>query len=99
MLFAGRKPDHVARPNSFDWPSPALCQTAACRYDQRLTQRVSVPGSASPGLEGNARAKCAGWILRFKQGINADGAGKIFCWSFAGRLGAASFDVHGEGDG
>jgi hypothetical protein len=58
---------------------------------------MRVPGSPSAGFEGNPGAKCASWILRFEQGINADGAGEIFCLSFAGRLGAVSFDLHGEG--
>jgi hypothetical protein len=99
MLFAGRKPNHVARPNLFDWTSPALGQAGACGYDQSLTQRMSMPGSPSGGLERNTGTKHASWIVRFEQWINADSAGKIVRGSFAGRLGARSFDVHGEGDG
>src|SRR5690349_24059306 len=54
VLLAGWEPDHVARPNLFDRPTPALRPTAAGRHDEHLAQRVGVPSGASAGLERNA---------------------------------------------
>jgi hypothetical protein len=95
MFFTRWKPDDVTGPNFFDGAAPTLSQAAACRYDQSLTQRMGVPRCASTRLECNAGGKHASWTVRFDQGINADGAGKIFGWSFAGRLGARSSNIHG----
>src|SRR2546427_12050210 len=38
MLFTGREPDHVTRPNFLDGASPALCQAAASRHNKGLTR-------------------------------------------------------------
>src|SRR5437764_10616756 len=44
MLLTRREPDHVAGPDLLDRPTPALRPAAAGRHDQRLTERVGVPG-------------------------------------------------------
>lgn len=36
MLFARRKPNHVARVNFFDWTAPALGPTTAGCHNKRL---------------------------------------------------------------
>src|SRR6266446_6060950 len=53
VLLTRWEPDHVARPNCLDRTSPALCEAAARRHDQVLTQRVGVPCGAGAGLEGD----------------------------------------------
>jgi len=47
MLLARRKPDYVPGPNLLDRAARALCETAASRHDQGLSQRVGVPGCPS----------------------------------------------------
>ena len=49
VLFAGGEPDDIAGPNLLDWPAVALCPAAAGRHDQRLAERVRVPGRAGAG--------------------------------------------------
>ena len=56
MLFARRKPDHVARPNFLDRPTPSLRPAAAGRHDQGLTERVRMPCRPGSRLEGDAGA-------------------------------------------
>src|SRR6266516_7905732 len=55
---------------------------------------VAVPGGPSARLERDTGADRACRTGCLEQGVNAYRAGKILGWSFAGRLGAASFDVH-----
>ena len=57
MLLAGRNPDHVARPDLLYRPAPALCTAAARRHDQRLPQRVRMPGRAGARLERDPYAR------------------------------------------
>ena len=52
----GREPDDVARPDFLDRAALALHPAAAGRDDQRLAQRMGVPGGARAGLEGDAGA-------------------------------------------
>jgi hypothetical protein len=54
-----QEPDHVPRPKLLDRASPALCQAAASRHDQRLGQRVGVPCCPSAGLERDTGAEHA----------------------------------------
>ena len=56
VLLAGREPDHVARPDLLDRPAPALRPAEPSGHDQRLAQRMRVPGRAGAGLEGDAGA-------------------------------------------
>src|SRR4051812_23897098 len=46
VLFTRRKPDHVAWPDLFYRPAPALYPAAASRDDQRLPERMRVPRRA-----------------------------------------------------
>ena len=54
VLFARRKPDDVTRPDFLDRAAPALRPAAAGRHDQRLTERMRVPGRPGTGLKGDA---------------------------------------------
>src|SRR5205823_12035063 len=86
MLFTRRNPDHVTWPNLLDRPAPTLCKTAAGRDDQRLTQWMCMPGSASTRLESDT---CATNTRRFgclKQRANSYGTRKPISWPFVGRL-------------
>ena len=56
VLLAGREPHHVARPDLFNRPAPALRPAAAGRHNQMLTKRVGMPCGPSTRLESNAGA-------------------------------------------
>src|SRR5262249_56273455 len=56
MLLAGRKPDHVARPDLFDRTAPMLRPADACSNDERLPERMGMPSGAGPRFESDARA-------------------------------------------
>ena len=45
VLFTGFEPDYIARANVLDCAALTLGPAAACRNDQRLPERVGVPGS------------------------------------------------------
>src|SRR5439155_16834029 len=63
VLLTRRNPDHVARPNLLDRPTPVLGAPAAGRHDQGLPQGMRVPRGARAGLERDAGADraCRGW--------------------------------------
>src|SRR5208283_2924289 len=56
VLLARREPDDVARADLLDRAAPALGAAEPRRHDQRLAERVGVPGGARAWLEGDARA-------------------------------------------
>src|SRR5438128_1573584 len=86
VLLAGRKPDHVTRPNFLDWPAPALRPAAACRHDQGLTERMRVPRGPGARLEGDAGASNTRRLGRFEQRINPNRAAEPICRPFARKL-------------
>src|SRR6266446_5622840 len=86
MLLAGRTRDYITRPDHLDRPSPALDQTTSGRDDERLAERMGVPGSAGAGLEGDADAETARRLLRLKQRIDPHGACERLGRPFGGRL-------------
>jgi hypothetical protein len=49
MLLTGCDRDHITRKNFLYWATPALPVPAASCYDQGLTKRMAMPGSARPG--------------------------------------------------
>ena len=93
VLLAGRKPNHIARPNLFDWTSPVLRPTAAGRDDERLTERMGVPRSPCAGLEGYTRALNERRIGRLKKRIDSHRASEPLGRAFRGRLRPNSFDL------
>src|ERR1700730_2110486 len=52
VLLAGREPDHITRPDLLDRTSPPLCQAAASRDDEGLTERMRVPSGTCTWLKG-----------------------------------------------
>ena len=77
MLFSRGKPDHVTRSNLLDRASPSLRAAAACRDDQRLSERVRVPGGPRTGLECHAGADDARRIWCAEERIDAYRAGEV----------------------
>jgi hypothetical protein len=87
MLFARRKPDHVARPDFFNRAALALRPAATRRHDQGLAQRMRVPRGSGAGLKRDAgTAARAGRFPGLEQGVNAHRAGEPIGRSFVGRL-------------
>jgi hypothetical protein len=86
----------LARPDFLDGTTPALHASDAASDDQRLTERMRVPGGPGARLEGDAGAGGARRIGRLEQRIDAHGAGEPVGRPFGGGLGAASSDVHGD---
>src|SRR5919201_5147987 len=66
VLFGGREPHDVAGPNLLDRAAPALRTSHAGGHDQRLTERMRVPGGPSAGFESDPRAGGARWIGRLE---------------------------------
>src|SRR5439155_25622017 len=71
-----------------------LHPAAASRHDQGLAERVDVSRGTGAGLESDAGARSALWMARIEQRIDPDRAGEVVCRSLAGRLRAASLDLH-----
>src|SRR2546430_3448136 len=55
MFLSGRTRDHIPGMNLFDGTSPALHEATTRRHDERLTQRMGVPGRAGSRLERDVR--------------------------------------------
>ena len=70
--FIWREPDHISRMDLLYPPAFALCPAAARRHDQRLTERVRMPGSSRTWLERHARARNQRGVRRSKERINAN---------------------------
>jgi hypothetical protein len=94
MFFAWREPDHIAGMNFFHRPAFALDPTATGGNDQRLPQRMRVPGGARARLECDARARHPCGRRRLKQRVNPHRAGKPVGRATVRWLRAHSFDFH-----
>ena len=77
VLVTRRTPDHVARPDLDDGLAFALRPAAAERDDQRLPERVRVPGRARTGLERHGRARHPRGLRRRIERVDAHGTGEI----------------------
>src|SRR5204862_5458910 len=86
VLFARGKPHDVTGANLFNGSAPALDAAEPGCHDQRLAERMSVPGSACAWLECHGRTRSSGGRGRLKQRIDTDRAGKPVPGSFRGRL-------------
>src|ERR1035441_206587 len=86
MLFARRKPDHVARPDFFNRAAPTLHAPAASGHDQGLTQRMRVPRGSGAGFERDTGTDRARRSAGLKQGVDAHRAGEPVGRSIFGRL-------------
>lgn len=94
MAFTRREPDDVAGADLLDGTAFALHATEARCDDQRLAERMGVPGGAGAGLEGDAGASRACGAGHGKQRVDTHAAGKPIGWSFGRRLRTASLDIH-----
>ena len=56
VLFVRRKRNNIARPDFLYWSTLTLSPADAGGDDQRLTERMCMPGSARARLERDARA-------------------------------------------
>ncbi len=66
MPRAGREPDDIAGTNFFDRLALALHPAEAGRDDQRLPERMGMPGGTGARLEGDAAAGRACGFGRLK---------------------------------
>src|SRR5947209_6332363 len=76
VLFAGLKPHNVAGPDFLDRTAFALHPAKPRHHDQRLAERVRVPGRTRAGLEGDKRPGNPGGLRRAEQRIDANRAGE-----------------------
>lgn len=77
------EPDHVAGADLLDGATLALDPAAARGDDQRLPERVRVPGRAGAGLEGDQGPARPGRLGRAEQRVDPDGAGEPVLWALA----------------
>src|SRR5881275_1888951 len=82
MLLARRKPDDVARPHFLDRCALALNPPETRGDNERLPERMGMPGGARTRLESHVSAGRARRFLRTKQGVDAHRAGEILGRSF-----------------
>src|SRR5690242_3475708 len=94
MFLVRREPDHIAGSDLLNWTAFTLHPPATGRDNQRLTQRMPVPGRARPRFKGDARATRPGRMGRLEERIDPHQAGEPICGSFARRLRTNSFDFH-----
>src|SRR3954469_11605006 len=96
VLFARGEPHDITGPNLFNGSAPALDAAGPGGHDQRLAERMGVPGGARAWLECHGRTRSSGGSGGLKQRIDTDRAGKPVTGSFGGRLRTCSSDLHGE---
>ena len=70
MLFSRRKPNHIPRPNLLHRPTFTTNPTTTSRNNQRLPQRMRMPGRPCSRLKRDARPGHQRRIWRRKQRIN-----------------------------
>src|SRR5438552_13662808 len=76
MLLSRRRRDHIPGMNLFDGTSRTLHEAAAGRHNERLTQRMGMPGRAGAGLERDARTLYAPRSACLEQGLDAHPANR-----------------------
>ena len=89
-----RAPNHVSRPNFFDWAVFALGPATACGNDERLPERVRVPVRAGAWLEGNAGAGDASWRRWRAQRIDTNTTGEVIGRTPNRGLRSSMFKIH-----
>jgi hypothetical protein len=71
MLFVRRKPNDIAWPDFLNGSILTLRPAKTGRNDQRLTERMRMPGCARTRLERDPRATNTRRFSRFEQRIDA----------------------------
>src|ERR1700733_14249978 len=82
MFFPGREPDDITRPDLFDRSTLTLGPAAPGRNDERLAQRMRMPGRTGAGFEGNACAGPARGGFGLEKRVDAYDAGEPVGGSF-----------------
>ena len=77
MLHAGRDPHGIAGPDLLNGAVPVLHAADTRYYDQRLTERMRVPGGARSRLEGDGSAACPSLSASLEPILDAGGADEI----------------------
>lgn len=80
--FVWGKPDDIAGMDLFDWTAFALCPSTTGGHNERLTERMCMPGGACARLERHAGAGHERRVRSGKERIDPDGAGEPVCWPF-----------------
>src|SRR4029079_15893709 len=94
VLFTGREPDDVARPDLLDRATPTLRPAEPRGHDQNLAKRMGVPGRTRARRKSDNRRADPRRIGRIKGRLDAHITGEILRWAFSFRPLAASLDVH-----
>jgi len=94
MFLSRRKPNHISGMNFLYRIAFPLNPTTPCRNNQCLSEGMRMPGGARSRLKCDAGAGNKRWIGCLKKRVNAYGACKPLCRTFAGRLRADAFDFH-----
>src|SRR4029453_15896663 len=94
MLLVRLKPDDIAWPDFLDRGAPPLPQAKARGDDQRLTERMRMPGRATTGPQGATGTDYPCRRGGLEQRVNSDGTRKPILWPFVRRLRSASFNFH-----
>lgn len=94
VFFPRRDPHHVAGPDNLDRSAFALNPAAAGGDDQRLAQRVAVPGGAGARLECDRAAGDVSGLRSREERVDPHRAGEPFGRPLCGGLRAIVLDVH-----
>src|SRR5262249_25266744 len=94
MLFAGRKPDDIAWPDFLFRATLTLRPAAAIGDDQRLAQRMRVPGGARARLEGDDHTTDTRGLATLEPRVHPHRPGGVFRRSLGRGLRTDSFDLH-----
>src|ERR1700722_21004260 len=94
VLMPRRAPNHVPGSDFDDRLTLALRPTASGSDEQRLAQRMGMPGGACARLKGDARARDTGGLRRGVQRIDANVSRKPDGGSLQRRLRPGAFQLH-----
>src|SRR4051794_1744084 len=95
VLFAGRKPDHIAGTNLLDRAAFALRPATARCDDESLSKRMYMPRSPRTRFERYASTLNQRGIRCLEERIDSYVPREPIGRSLRGRLRASSFDFHG----
>lgn len=96
MLLIRFEPDHIARPDFFNRAAPLLHSADAGRDDQRLPERMRMPGGSRAGLKGNTCTARTRGIGCLKKRVDPHCSREVLRGAFSGGPRTASFNFHDE---
>lgn len=74
-----RDPDNVTRTDFLTWAAFLLHVADAGSDNERLPQRMGMPGRARTGFEGHRATADAGRVVTLEQAINTYRSREVFC--------------------